>query len=230
MSRKINKILLYSMIMLCYSCVSIADKNMKEIYVVYDDSYTSFVGSYDPTPEYEIIEEGYELVIKDPPDYECPLIVYRRPFNRRYWFIGKFLIDKDKNISFVPVTSSKNFDEKKYKKEDIKSIKSSCFIFGFQKIDDLNAIGKEGTLRFDYYDVEKKKFIPLTKDNPKYENYFLYSFGFYMPSLLVIKNDYGKQLMENGTILPDPNELKNNIVWQDWYNYWGLTDYKIEIP
>ncbi len=213
---------------ICYGCVN---NEIKEIYVVYDDSYTEFGGKYDPRHEVRVIKEGYKLVIEyQPVPNRLSTKVYRSSTNRRYWFIGKFLIDKDKNISFVPVTSSKNFDEKKYKKEDIKSIKSKCFIAGFQHLDDLKEMNGEGKRWFKYYDVEKKKFMPLTKKHPKYENYFLYNLGFHMPILLVIKNAYGKQLMENGTILPDPNELKNNIVWQDWYNYWGLTDYKIEIP
>jgi hypothetical protein len=105
------------MTMLCYGCIDIDTNKKKEIYVVYDDSYASYVGKYNPNNERKTREEGYELVIKDPPaDRYYRFRVYRRPFNRRYWFIGKFLIDQDKNISFVAVTSSKKFDEKNIKK------------------------------------------------------------------------------------------------------------------
>ncbi len=220
-----NKILLSVMIMLCYGCINIDTNKKKEIYVVYDDSYTSFVGKYYLGNEYAVIEKGYELVIEKFPGYKYVSKVYRRPFNRRYWFIGKFLIDKDKNISFVPVTSSKKFDEKKYKEEDIKSIKMD-----FDIADSRARNVKTRYSLYHYYDLEEKKFMLLTEDNPKYDDYVIFNFADDMPQYLVIKNEYGKRLMEEGIILPDPNELKNNIVWQDWYNYWGLTDYKIEIP
>ena len=209
----------------CYGCVSITSKNMKEIYVVYDDSYTSFVGKYDPRNETAVKREGHELVLKDPEDYGYKWRVYRSPFNRRYWFIGKFLIDSEKNINFVPVTSSKRFNKQNYKEEDIERIEGSCFIARSR----VRAV-QERQEYDHYYDVEKKQFIPLTKDNPKYTDYFLYGFADYTPQYLVIKEEYGKRLMENGIILPDPNELKDQVVWQDWYNYWGLSKFKIEIP
>ncbi len=226
MKIKINNIFLSFMIMLCYGCIDIDTNKKKEIYVVYDDSWVNFGAKQDPRYEDEIKKEGYELVIKYLPVANLlSKRVYRSPSNRRYWFIGKFLIDQDKNISFVAVTSSKNFDEKKYKEEDIKDIKSSCRI--------ANSKAKNVKKRYNlyhYYDLKEKKMMVLTEDNPKYDDYIIFGFARDMPQYLVIKNDYGKRLMENGTILPDPNELKDNIVWQDWYNYWGLTDYKIEIP
>jgi hypothetical protein len=209
-----NNIILLLFIVFCFSgCIGMMSKGIKEIYVIYDSNYISYVGKYNPMGELKIIKEGYQSIIDDIPDY-FNFKVYRKPFDRQYWFIGKFLIDNNKDITFIPVTDSNKYYVKKYNSKDLENIKDFCSIV-MERVYDMNKEGK-----YVYFDFIKNEAVCLTKTDDEYTKMFLFAFGRNVPEYLIINDQYGKKLMEEGVILPDTKEIKSNIIWQSWYNYW----------
>lgn len=187
-------------------------QNIKEIYAVYDSSYAAFGFKCDPRITRRWHDKGYKW-IESPLRYRK---ILKYPVDK-YFFIGKFIIDPDKNIEFIPVTSSKGFEKKEssYKKEELDNLAMYCSMTKGR----LRSFITE-RVQYTYIDItnsKENKVIKITKEDPEYTEKFLAVLGMSVPYYLVINEQYGKELMEQGIIVPDAEEVKANLIWKDWY-------------